>query len=222
MLAQLPPWISAGGFALAANAGAVNAIGLLGFRQHTVSNLTGTASETGVALAQGQFSDAWQFLLIILSFLFGAILSGVIIDNAVLRLGRRYGVALSIEAGLLLLALWQLQQGEILGYCLAAAACGLQNAMVSTYSGAVVRTSHVTGLITDLGILLGAKLRGRPLDYQRLTLFGLILFGFVIGSIAGALGFLSAGFSALLAPAGLALGLALGYWAYWLAKRYAY
>jgi uncharacterized membrane protein YoaK (UPF0700 family) len=42
----------------------------------------------------------------------------------------------------------------------ASAACGLQNAMVSTYSGAIIRTTHITGTVTDLGAMIGQYLRG--------------------------------------------------------------
>merc|ERR1712151_184982 len=40
----------------------------------------------------------------------------------------------------------------------AAAACGLQNGMATHWGGAVVRTTHVTGLFTDVGLLLGRLL----------------------------------------------------------------
>ena len=42
--------------------------------------------------------------------------------------------------------------------------------MVSTYSGAVVRTTHLSGMFTDLGIFLGHFLRGLPVDMRRLRL----------------------------------------------------
>ncbi len=58
---------------------------------------------------------------------------------------------------------------------LAAAAAGLQNAYASAYRGMVVRTTHATGLITDIGFLAGAA-----------VLAGLLAF-FVGGGIVGAL-----------------------------------
>ena len=33
--------------------------------------------------------------------------------------------------------------------------CGLQNGMCTTFSGAVIRTTHVTGTLTDIGIIVG-------------------------------------------------------------------
>lgn len=41
------------------------------------------------------------------------------------------------------------------GVCRGHGPYGLQNAMMSTYSGAVIRTTHVSGMFTDLGIFLG-------------------------------------------------------------------
>ena len=45
--------------------------------------------------------------------------------------------------------------GRLLPACLVAAACGLQNAMCTSHFGGIVRTSHVTGTVTDLGSILG-------------------------------------------------------------------
>ena len=67
---------------------------------------------------------------------------------------------------------------HLLGALLAAMACGLQNAMVTTYSGALVRTTHLSGMFTDLGIGLGHLLRGLPLPVRRLSLSALIIGGF--------------------------------------------
>ena len=64
-----------------------------------------------------------------------------------------------------------LSSGSFYGLLLASAACGLQNALATTYSGAIVRTTHVTGIFTDLGIMLGAIFRGQTLDYRKAKLF---------------------------------------------------
>ena len=61
-----------------------------------------------------------------------------------------------------------------MGALLAAMACGLQNAMATTFSGAAIRTSHLSGMFTDLGIGIGHALRGLPLQKRRLLLCLLI------------------------------------------------
>ena len=219
MIRRLPRWVEVGGFWLAGIAGFVNAIGLLGFQHQAVSHLTGTSTLLGVAMVGLQWRDSAHLLGILMAFVVGAALSGMIINNAVLRLGRRYSAALLLEAGLLLTAMLSLLMGSNMGHFLASAACGLQNGMVSTYSGAIVRTTHVSGLFTDLGTMLGARLRGHALDRRRFALYGLLIAGFVLGGVAGAWGFLRYGFWALLAPTGAASMLAALYEVYRLRQQ---
>lgn len=66
-------------------------------------------------------------------------------------------------------------------------------------------------MFTDLGIGLGHLLRGMPLPVRRLTLSGLIVSGFLVGSVAGAWLFVRIGYLALLAPAALTGCTGLGY-----------
>ncbi|MCC6414496.1 MAG: DUF1275 domain-containing protein, partial [Opitutaceae bacterium] len=97
---------------------------------------------------------------------------------------------------------------------LAAMACGLQNALTTTYSGAVVRTTHVTGIVTDLGIAAGHYLRREAMDPRRVVLYLVLLTGFIGGGIVGGWGYLHWGFDALLAPAVLTGLTGIGYTAY--------
>ena len=214
MLKRLPPWVEIGAFLLAFLAGSVNAVGLLGFSHQSVSHLTGTSSLLGLALADLALAEAGHLLLTLLSFLAGAMLSGILITSTALKLGRHYGFSLLIEAGLLVLAMIALQRGSDLGIYLASMACGLQNAMVTTYSGSIIRTTHLSGIFTDLGIMLGNRLRGGTLDGRRLLLFLLLIGGFICGGVVGTVLFRWLHFAALLAPATLAAMLAVIYWGY--------
>lgn len=211
MINKLPKWVEIGGFLLAATAGFINAIGLLGFRHQAVSHLTGTSTFLSLEIADANFADAAHLLIVMASFVLGAAFSGVVIGNTALRLGRRYSVALIVEAVLLFAAMWCLNSGQQSGQYFASAACGLQNAMTSTYSGAVVRTTHVSGLFTDLGIALGLRLRGQPFDKRKIILYFTLITGFISGGIAGALNFERLSFTALAIPASSALALAAIY-----------
>ncbi|EKF73197.1 hypothetical protein A11A3_15032 [Alcanivorax hongdengensis A-11-3] len=162
MLTRLPRWVEIGAFLLAFLAGSVNAVGLLGFSHQAVSHLTGTATLFALDLVRLDGGHSLHLLVILLSFLLGAALSGVLIDNTALKLGRHYGFSLLIEAALLFGAMLLLSHDNSMGHYLASAACGLQNAMVSTYSGSVIRTTHLSGIFTDLGTMLGNRLRGTP------------------------------------------------------------
>ena len=217
LISKLPRWIEVGGFLLAALAGYVNAVGLLGFSHQSVSHLTGASTLLGVAVANFNGYEVLHLIFIILSFVLGAAFSGFFIENSALKVGRRYGFALAAEAVLLIVTMVCLNHGQNLGHYFASMACGLQNAMVTTFSGAIVRTTHVSGLFTDIGIMLGAKFRGHPLDKRKFVLLSLLIFGFIVGGVIGALMFGVYKYNSLAAPASLAMLLAITYW-YFLAK----
>lgn len=218
---HLPRWVWIGAVLLACVAGMVNVIGYLGFEHQAVSHLTGTTSLLGAALAQGDLRAVTHLWGMLIAFCLGAMLSGLIIQDQTLKLGRRYGVVLTLEALLLVAAIPLFKQEQIWGALLAAVACGLQNAMVTTYSGAAVRTTHLSGMFTDLGIGLGHLLRGMPLPVRRLTLSGLIISGFLGGGVLGACLYRHFGYDALLAPALLTGGTGVGYVVYrqWMQAR---
>lgn len=219
MINKLPKWVEIGGFFLALIAGSVNAIALRGFNHQGVSHLSGSSTLLGVELAAGNLPEVLHLALILLSFVFGAVVSGFVIGGESLRLGRRYGVALLAESALLLAAMIFLNRGSLLGHYLASGACGLQNAMTSTFSGAVVRTTHVTGLFTDLGVTLGLWLRGQRADQRRVVLYLTLIAGFILGGVLGAIGFGAYRFDTLIAPAVLAAAIAAAYLLYWKRNR---
>ena len=211
MISKLPRWIWAGAWALALVAGMVNVVGLLGFEHQAVTHLTGTTSLLAAVLGARDLTAALHLAAMIGSFLAGTVLSGLIVQDSVLQLDRRYGAALGLESLLLCGAVPLLERHSIWGMYCASCACGLQNAMVSTYSGAVVRTTHLSGMFTDLGIFLGHALRGLPVDARRLRLCTLIISGFLAGGVAGAVAFHRLGYPALFIPGGLVAAAALAY-----------
>ena len=205
MISKLPRWIWTGAWGLAFIAGIVNVVGLLGFEHQAVTHLTGTTSMLGAHLAELDIAGSLHLLTVIGSFVVGTVLSGIIIQDSTLKLGRRYGLALLLESILLFAAAPLFKHGFSSGSYVAACAIGLQNAMVSTYSGAVIRTSHLSGMFTDLGIFLGHAIRGIPYDERRLKLCGVIISAFLCGGIAGAALFrrFSLGYDTLFVPAAL-------------------
>lgn len=214
MITRLPRWIWTGAWVLAFIAGIVNVVGLLGFQHQAITHLTGNTSLLAAALAQGHGTEALHLAALMGAFVAGTVISGYLIRDSTLQLGRRYGVALLLVSLLLLASVPLLQHGYSSGMYSAACACGLQNAMVSTYSGTVVRTTHLSGMFTDLGIFLGHSLRGVPVDPLRLRLCILIISGFLFGGIAGTFAFGTLGYLALLIPAGLTGGVSIAYGLY--------
>jgi len=203
VLRQLPRWAWMGGGVLAFIAGIVNAAGYMGFRHQSITNLTGSTSLLGVAIGTENAEEAWHWVLSIASFVVGAVLSGLIVQQRTLKLGRRYGVALILESLLLFAAVPLLDAGNSAGLYLAAMGAGLQNGMASTYSGMVFRTTHVSGMFTDLGIYIGQRLRGLEVDTQRIRVCVMVTSTFLLGSIAGALLFRVMQERTLLIPAAL-------------------
>ena len=208
---QLPRWVWVGAGLLACVAGMVNVVGYLSFEQQAVTHLTGTTTLLGEAVAKRDLHAISRLAGVALAFMAGAALSGMIVQDSTLKLGRRYGVALGLESLLLFAAIPLFMQGRRAGPLLAAMACGLQNAMATTYSGAVIRTSHLSGMFTDLGIGLGHALRGLPLPKRRLLLCALIISGFFTGAVLGGLLFLRFGYGALMVPATITGSIGLGY-----------
>jgi len=80
------------------------------------------------------------------------------------------------------------------------------------------RTTHISGMFTDLCISLGHALRGLPVDRLRLRLCFLIISAFFCGGVAGAFCFHHLGYSTLLIPAALT-GLTALMYGVWMARR---
>lgn len=211
MITKLPRWVEYGSFVLALVAGLVNSIGLLGFKHQSISHLSGTATLLGTGVVNSTLIDVFHLFCILFSFLIGASISGYYLRSGALKLGRNYSGLLCLESLFLFGSIYFLTKDSLYGHFLASAACGLQNALATTYSGAVIRTTHVTGIFTDLGIMLGAKLRGEHFDKRKALLFILIIVGFIFGGTLGAYSFSFLNFKALFIPAGICLLLALSY-----------
>jgi uncharacterized membrane protein YoaK (UPF0700 family) len=211
LITHLPRWVWLGGALLAFVAGMINVVGLIGFEQTPVSHMTGNATRFAVAIATRDWPGLRFYAGVMTSFLLGAIVSGAILRSATLQLGRRYSAALLLESGLLAMAVVLLQRQYPFGIHLLAAACGLQNGMAATFSGAIVRTTHMTGIFTDMGVQIGHAIRGLGFDHRRFGLFSVIIGGFIGGAIVGAWVFPTLGYRTLLIPIAMTASASMGY-----------
>jgi uncharacterized membrane protein YoaK (UPF0700 family) len=196
----------------------------------TVSHMTGNTTVFSSAIAARNWKDAEKIGAVIGSFLGGAVLSSFITETAHRRgAASKYVLPMAVEAVLLaILGLWLARLTEAslfpgLGFaCLAALAMGLQNATITRISDAEIRTTHVTGVITDLGLesvqfafWWRDKIRfqktlarfGRTLyltrrhpTFLRLLLLTSILGSFGFGAIAGTIALAHLPQLAMLAP----------------------
>lgn len=197
---------------LCLTAGFVNVSGFLAFAVLT-TNVTGHVAAFAEKIANGEFDAARVVGLWMLLFFLGAFFSSlysflmsryerfyhtipIIIEIIILCLVGFYGatydktlIKTEIFAGALLFAM------------------GMQNAMVSMVSGSVVRTTHLTGIFTDLGIDLSALFKkskhGRPELIKRIGLRLTIVAFFFIGGISGGLLFKSLSYKTFYIPSAI-------------------
>eukprot|EP00743_Colponemidia_sp_Colp-15_P003186 GILK01003441.1.p1 GENE.GILK01003441.1~~GILK01003441.1.p1 ORF type:complete len:329 (-),score=45.06 GILK01003441.1:7-993(-) len=190
-----------GGAALAGNAGFVNAIALGGLFASTVSHVTGNVTKTAVQILRGQFMSAANTGFLIGCFMLGSFASGIIIGDSKFRLGRRYGYALALESFSFLLSYLLLKASSFSGTYIAAFACGLQNAFASSYSGAVIRTTHMTGICTDIAVIIGQWMRWKNADLWKLKVFIPLLVSYFVGGLFGYTSYLYMKDKSMLIPA---------------------
>jgi uncharacterized membrane protein YoaK (UPF0700 family) len=174
-----------GALVFAGLGGYVNAVAL-GFFLTPVSHMTGAISHLGVDLAEGRAADAFASASIVVGFVIGAVLAGMTIGARKLMPGRRYGAALIAEGVLLGVATVLLLGRHRLGLPLVAVACGLQNAMTSSYCGLLIRSTHVTGTVTDIGVMIGHWIRHRKIETWKLGFLSAVVLAFGTGGFLGA------------------------------------
>lgn len=208
----LPVWVQLGAFFLAFNAGMINALGLLSIWHQTVSHMTGNVSMLAIAILHGQSMQAIYGICVITSFVLGSLYSGYILGSSHFQLGRRYGTPLSLSALCIFLCWLLIPYYPRYALLWACVAMGMQNAMVSHYKGAIIRTTHLTGLLTDLGLNLGYLLRGLPVERRRVVLLIVILMGFLFGGILVTWLYPYLNLHTFLIPVCLSLAMSLTYW----------
>lgn len=201
-------------FFLSFIAGAINAGGFLAVGQYT-SHMSGIVSSMADNLALGSIGLMLASLASLLAFLAGAMTSALLINwGRRQALQAEYALPLMLEAGLLLL--FGLLGGNLEGHqwlfvpltvILLCYIMGLQNAIITKISKAEIRTTHITGMVTDIGIELGKLLywnrlkpeQGRPDvlgDRDNLRLLATLVTLFFSGGLIGAMGFKQVGFIA--------------------------
>jgi uncharacterized membrane protein YoaK (UPF0700 family) len=144
------------------------------------------------------------------SFVAGAATTAVLVNWGRRRnLQGAYAIPLVVEAGLLLVFgitghRWDERTALAvpLTVVLLCFTMGLQNAIITKLSNAEIRTTHVTGMVTDLGIELGKMLyfnrtqtpQHVGANWAKVRLLGSLVGSFFCGGVVGALGFRYAGF----------------------------
>ena len=212
------------GIALAFVAGAANAGGFLAVKQYT-SHMTGILSSAADGLALGALDAALDCAGALLAFLAGAASCAIMVNFARRRhLHSEFALPLLVEA-VLLLAFGvmgaRLQAIDVIvlpaTVMLLCFMMGLQNAVITKLSNAEIRTTHMTGIVTDLGIEAGKALYWNrddqsvprvAADWKRVRILAALVSSFFIGAVASAFGFKAVGFGAVLPLACVLLAMA--------------
>lgn len=183
----------------------------------SVSHLTGDVSRVALDLVRTQAGiqiGVTHLLAATLGFVTGASFAGFWIHHPELGVLRPYGRSIMGIGGCLGISHHLLSSHPIYAVAIASFACGLQNAMATHYKGTILRTTHLTGLLTDLGTQIGIRLRGYRLQSRKILVPLALALSFFIGAGAGAALVMSGHRAPLLLLAGMyfAGGLAWSLW----------
>jgi uncharacterized membrane protein YoaK (UPF0700 family) len=175
-------------------AGMINIIGFLEIKQLT-TNVTGHFAFFIQAFAHSEFENGVRYILYISCFLFGSFVSSFLLEQY--RNTERlniFALPTIIESLILIfIPIYDYFYSFALPHPIAFLllfAMGLQNSFVTNISNAVVRTTHLTGLFTDLGIELSQlffpKRHKRKIILITIKLRIYIISFFFIGGMIGA------------------------------------
>jgi uncharacterized membrane protein YoaK (UPF0700 family) len=212
---------------LAFIAGAANAGGYVAVKQYT-SHMSGIVSAMADATAVQDLGWLATGASALLAFLAGAACTAILVNWGRRRdLNSEYALPMMVEAGLLLCFgltganlerhEWFVLPATVALLCFT---MGLQNAIITKISQAEIRTTHLTGMVTDIGIELGKAMYWNrksgdseraavQADMDKLWLLTSLVGLFFIGGVAGAIGFKHVGFIATVPLAAVLLMLAV-------------
>ena len=201
------------GCTLCGIAGATNAGGFLAVGQYT-SHMSGIVSSVADNLVLGQLQLALAGVALVAAFVSGSMTTAWMV-NWSLRRNMRSAFARPLVVEALLLLVFGIFGAAInlfsalfvpITVLLLCYIMGLQNAVITKVSQAEIRTTHVTGLLTDMGIELGKMFylnrsvfpKKVVANKEKLRIHTLLVASFFGGALVGAFGFKHYGYIATL------------------------
>lgn len=200
---------------LALVAGFADAVGYLALHQVFTAHMTGNTTKLGIALGDGSFSAAYPLAAAVLGFVTGVGAGTLIVDG-----GRRWAALLAEAA---LIAAFMVYGATVLRHgrapdhagggfyvllTLLTVSLGVQSAALTQVNGATVRTSYISGVLTNLGQAGARRLRGGPSGQRQTRLLVLLCLCYLGAAAAGAFGLSHLGIWCLGAPAAVLLAAA--------------
>lgn len=184
-----PTQIILGGCLLAFGASFLNT-GFILSTGTSVSHLTGDIAKIGAGLSTFGRGNGFHIVNVAtatLGFISGATISGFLLHHPTVEITLPYGRILSTLGIFLVAAHLTHFDYPLLAIAIASAVCGAQNALASRYRGVVLRTTHLTGIFTDLGVHLGMKIRGHSIESWKLLIPLGITFSFLVGAVTSSI-----------------------------------
>lgn len=139
-------------------AGFVNVAAMRRFASN-ISHHTGNMSKIAFFISERNFGPLADLLIAVICFFTGAFVSGLMFYQRKFALKKRYGIFLmSFSLCFLTISFFYIPkkfQIAILAFIL-----GMQNGMFIYYGDVIVRTTHITGYLTDAAFSLGMAVRG--------------------------------------------------------------
>ncbi len=207
------------GYIMAFLAGAINAGGFFAVARYT-SHVSGELSRGADMLYMGEWKIAITSFLMVASFITGATHAAwTILWAKRMRFSSSYGISVWLEAiymlifGLMgtILATWQWGLAPVT-MMLLSFIMGMHNTVLTILSAGTIRTTHMTGFATDIGIEMAKVMHVRrkmkypakvEVNSSKIKLYVGTIFSFVIGGAVGAWGFRYLGYKFTLPVAGI-------------------
>lgn len=192
MAARNTGWKRGLAVVLAAVAGFVDVVGYLLLHHLFTAHMTGNTSKLGVALGHGDLSAAVPLAVMPFLFMAGAAAATLLVD-----IGHRWG-ALALQAALVAGFMGYgstvVRHGTVPGHtltgfyplaALATVSLGMQSAALTEVRGATVRTSYISGVLTNIAQSTVRRLAGRKAGHRQLRLLGFLCIAYLAGATLG-------------------------------------
>lgn len=212
-------YLVAGGTILTIHAGFINIVAFTGIWRFVVTHVTGTMTRIASSIVDLNGVEFAFAFMMTFGVTIGAFISGLLNSKTQFVVTPRHAIIVLLESLIiivssLILEFLQAEEWTRWVYVFLAIAAGMQNGLCSEFSGAVIRTTHMSGITTDIGLIFGQWVRQRFVrkkkdaakNLWKLKVLIPLWFGFIVGGILGGVAFKFAGFHALLIP-GFTLGI---------------
>ena len=150
----------------------------------TLTHFSGDVSKAAIHLASHNSLDEQIVKIIFGLFLFlaGNIFAGLLIGERAFNMKKRYGFVFIGIGFSIFLTYILFGHNKNFAYILCFTT-GIQNGLFMTYKGILIRTSHITGSISDLGVYIGYKLRGIKVDNIKIYYYLTTIIAFFVGGV---------------------------------------